>query len=227
MWFLYSRPGPILGVSSSTLSVKFKRKLGLLISGFVLTFGAVISLISNSSTGLGAIYAGRALPGFGIGGCSSLAPIYVSEIAPAAIRGKLVGTWEVSWQVGGIIGYWINFFLQNLPVGRKQWIIPFAVQLIPSGLFWGLCTLIPESPRFLVSKGNIDQARKNLAYLRGVEEDHPYSVYELKTIEKSITENFEATGKSFFDPLKALFSSKKMLYRLLLSTSLFMMQNGF
>ncbi|KAJ8144546.1 hypothetical protein OXX80_001811 [Metschnikowia pulcherrima] len=204
------------------------RKIGLLLSGFLLTFGAAISLISNSSRGLGAIYAGRVLTGLGIGGCSSLAPIYVSEIAPAAIRGKLVGCWEVSWQVGGIVGYWINYgVLQTLPISSQQWIIPFAVQLIPSGLFWGLCLLIPESPRFLVSKGKIDKARKNLAYLRGLSEDHPYSVFELENISKAIEENFEQTGRGFFDPLKALFFSKKMLYRLLLSTSMFMMQNGY
>ncbi|KAF8000998.1 hypothetical protein HF325_004787 [Metschnikowia pulcherrima] len=193
------------------------RKIGLLLSGFLLTFGAAISLISNSSRGLGAIYAGRVLTGLGIGGCLSLAPIYVSEIAPAAIRGKLVGCWEVSWQVGGIVGYWINYgVLQTLPISSQQWIIPFAVQLIPSGLFWGLCLLIPELPRFLVSKGKIDKARKNLAYLRGLSEDHPYSVFELENIRRG-----------FFDPLKALFFSKKMLYRLLLSTSMFMMQNGY
>ncbi|GEQ67454.1 hypothetical protein JCM33374_g1119 [Metschnikowia sp. JCM 33374] len=185
----------------------FGRKIGLLLSGFLLTFGAAISLISNSSRGLGGIYAGRVL---------------------TAIRGKLVGLWEVSWQVGGIIGYWINYgVLQTLPISSKQWIIPFAIQLVPSGLFWGLCLLIPESPRFLVSKGKIDKARKNLAYLRGLDEDHPYSIFEMENIGRAIDENFEKTGRGFFDPLKALFFSRTMLYRLLLSTSLFMMQNGF
>ena len=48
----------------------FGRKVGLIISGFLLTFGAAISLISNKDTGLGAIYAGRVLTGVGIGGCS-------------------------------------------------------------------------------------------------------------------------------------------------------------
>lgn len=206
----------------------FGRKIGLLISGFLLCFGAAISLISNKDRGLGAIYAGRVLTGLGIGGCSGLAPIYVSEISPAAIRGKLVGCWEVSWQVGGIVGYWINYgVLQNIPLSRKQWLIPFAVQLIPSGIFWALCFLIPESPRFLIAKGNIDKARANLASLRNLDEDHPYSIHEMENICKSIEDNFKQTGRGFFAPLKALFFSKKMLYRLLLSTSLFMMQNGF
>lgn len=204
------------------------RKFGLIVSGFLLTFGAAISLIANGDRGLGAIYAGRVLTGLGIGGCSGLAPIYVSEISPAAIRGKLVGCWEVSWQVGGIVGYWINYgVLQNIPNSTKQWLIPFALQLVPSGVFWALCFLLPESPRLLVSKGQIDKARKNLAYLRNLPEDHPYSLHEMENICKSIEDNFNETGRGFFAPIKALFTSKKLLYRLLLSTSLFMMQNGF
>lgn len=204
------------------------RKVGLIASGFLLTFGAAISLIANGDRGLGAIYAGRVLTGLGIGGCSGLAPIYVSEISPAAIRGKLVGCWEISWQVGGIVGYWINYgVLQNLPSDRKQWQIPFAIQLIPSGFFWALCFLLPESPRFLVTRGRIDDARKNLAYLRNLPEDHPYSLHEMENICRSTEENFAATGRGFFAPVKKLFTTKNLMYRLLLSTSLFMMQNGF
>lgn len=204
------------------------RKIGLILSGFLLTFGAAISLISNSDRGLGAIYAGRVLTGIGIGGCSGLAPIYVSEISPAAIRGKLVGCWEVSWQVGGIVGYWINYgVLQNIPQSRKQWMIPFAIQLVPSVIFWALCFILPESPRFLVSKGKIDAAKTNLSSLRLLPMDHPYLVQELDNINKSIQDSINATGRGFFAPIRALFCTKKLLYRLLLSTSLFMMQNGF
>lgn len=204
------------------------RKIGLIASGFLLTFGAAISLVSNSHTGLGAIYAGRVLTGLGIGGCSGLAPIYVSEISPAAIRGKLVGCWEVSWQVGGIVGYWINYgVLQNLPSNRTQWLIPFAIQLIPSGIFFALCFLLPESPRFLVTRGKIDLARKNLATIRGLSEDHPYSLHEMDNICKAIEENFASTGRGFFAPIKKLFTSKVLMKRLLMSTALFMMQNGF
>lgn len=204
------------------------RKIGLILSGFFLTFGAAISLISNEHRGLGAIYAGRVLTGFGIGGCSGLATIYVSEISPPTIRGKLIGCWEISWQVGGIVGYWINYGVSNhIPSGRKQWLIPFAIQLIPSAIFWALCFKIPESPRFLLAKGKFDKARKNLAYLRNLPEDHPYSVHEIELMSKSIEENFAETGRGLLGPLKALFLTKKLAYRLLLSVSLFMMQNGF
>ena len=82
----------------------------------LVSFGAGISLEAKHSTGLASIYAGRVITGLGVGGCSGMAPIYISECSPAKIRGKLVGMWEMSWQIGGIVGYWINYgVLQNLP----------------------------------------------------------------------------------------------------------------
>lgn len=204
------------------------RKIGLVISGLLLTIGAAISLIATGDRGLGAIYAGRVLTGVGIGGCSCLAPIYVSEISPALIRGKTVGIWEVCWQVGGIVGYFINYgVLQNIPSSRKQWLIPFAVQLIPSGLFLIGALLLPESPRFLIARGKVDKARKNLAYLRNLPEDHPYSIFEMNAINKDIQERYRRIGHGVLAPFKTILTSKRLLYRLLLSTSLFALQNGF
>lgn len=205
------------------------RKLGLILSAFLLAFGAGISLESKHSTGLGAIYAGRVITGLGVGGCSGLAPIYISECSPAKIRGKLVGAWEMSWQVGGIVGYWINYgVLQNMESSRKQWLIPFAIQLIPSGLFFIGCFLIPESPRFLVQKGKIEEARTSLSTLRALPLDHPYSIFEMDTIVKDIEDRkLKLPGDGFFAPIRKIILSKKLLIRLVLSTSLFLMQNGF
>lgn len=203
------------------------RKLVLIISGFFLTFGAAISLIANHDRGLGAIYAGRVITGLGIGGCSGISPIYVSEIAPAKVRGRLAGTWEVSWQIGGIVGYWINYgVLKHIPSIPKQWMIPFAIQLVPSGIFWIGTFLIPESPRFHVNRGKIDTARKNLAYIRNLSETHPYSIHEMDTIIKDVEERKKLTGEGFFGPIKKLFTSRILLKRLVLSTSLFPMQNS-
>lgn len=204
------------------------RKLGLILSAFLLVFGAGISLEAKHSTGLASIYAGRVITGLGVGGCSGMAPIYISECSPAKIRGKLVGMWEMSWQIGGIVGYWINYgVLQNLPPGRKQWLIPFAIQLIPSGVFFIGTIFIPESPRFLVYKGQIEKAKVNLSQLRSIPTDHPYSVYEMENIIKDVEDKkLKLANDGFFAPILKLFLSKKLLYRLLLSTSLFPMQNG-
>jgi hypothetical protein len=63
---------------------------------------------ANGHRGLGLIYGGRVIAGMGVGGASMISPIYISEVSPPAIRGRLVGFYEFSWQIGGLVGFWIN-----------------------------------------------------------------------------------------------------------------------
>lgn len=84
------------------------RKIALLISALVFILGAGLMLGANGDRGLGLIYAGRVLAGLGVGAGSNITPIYISELSPPAIRGRLVGVYELGWQVGGLVGFWIN-----------------------------------------------------------------------------------------------------------------------
>lgn len=84
------------------------RKIGLLIFTPIFLVGAAIMLGAAGRHGLGILYGGRVLAGVGIGGISNLTPIYISELSPPAIRGRLVGFYEVGWQIGGLVGFWIN-----------------------------------------------------------------------------------------------------------------------
>lgn len=87
------------------------RKKGLLVAATVFILGAGLMLGANGDRGLGLIYAGRVLAGLGVGAGSNITPIYISELAPPAIRGRLVGVYELGWQVGGLVGFWINVSL--------------------------------------------------------------------------------------------------------------------
>ncbi len=86
----------------------FGRRWGLMASALVFFLGAGLMLGANGDRGLGLIYGGRVLAGIGVGAGSNLCPIYISEMAPPAIRGRLVGVYELGWQLGGVVGFWIN-----------------------------------------------------------------------------------------------------------------------
>ena len=95
-----------------------------------------------------AIFVGRVIGGLGVGAASMLVPLYIAELAPPAIRGRLVGLYELSVQTGTCIGFWICYGVQNgMAASPAQWITPFAVQLIPGGLLFLGMLAVPESPR--------------------------------------------------------------------------------
>lgn len=91
------------------------RRLGMLVFGPIFLLGAGIMLAINNERGFALLYAGRVIAGLSIGAISNLIPIYISEISPPAIRGRLVGMWEVGWQSGGLVGFWINVCLFSTP----------------------------------------------------------------------------------------------------------------
>ncbi|KAH6665615.1 general substrate transporter [Halenospora varia] len=199
---------------------------GLAVFSAIFVLGSGLMLAANGARGLGPIYAGRVLAGIGVGGCSNLAPIYISEIAPPAIRGRLVAMFEMGWQVGGLVGFWINYGINiNMPHNPNGWLIPFAVQLIPSGLLLVGCLLVKESPRWLMTKGKRDQAIKNLCFIRNLPEDDLYIKEELYAIDENIERQMAAGGLGFWQPFKLLASSRSIQWRFFLGGSLFFWQN--
>jgi MFS family permease len=93
------------------------RTSGLAVFSAIFVLGAGLMLGANGERGLGLIYAGRVLAGIGVGGCSNLAPIYIAEISAPAIRGRLVCMFELGWQIGGLVGFWINVSIPDTRVG--------------------------------------------------------------------------------------------------------------
>ena len=102
--------GAFFGALSAYCSAFFLgRKKSLWVFSLVFTLGAGLMLGANGQRGLGLIYGGRVLAGLGVGGTSMIVPIYISEIAPPAVRGRLVGIYELGWQLGGLVGFWVNY----------------------------------------------------------------------------------------------------------------------
>ncbi|CAG8947141.1 unnamed protein product [Penicillium salamii] len=203
------------------------RRIGLLAAGLVFTLGAGLMLGANGDRGLGLLYGGRVLAGLGVGAGSNITPIYISELAPPAIRGRLVGVYELGWQIGGLVGFWINFGVdETLAPSHKQWLIPFAVQLIPSGLLLIGVIFIRESPRWLFGRGRREEAIKNLCWVRQLPENDIYMIEEIGAIDQALEEQRRSIGIGFWKPFQAAGTNKKVMWRLFLGSALFFWQNG-
>ncbi|KAF2841167.1 general substrate transporter [Patellaria atrata CBS 101060] len=131
---------------------KIGRKRALMIAVLIFLLGG--TLMTAASGHLEIIYAGRAIAGFGIGSVSLLVPVYIAEMSPPSIRGRLGGIFEILSQGGGMCGFWINYVVnRTIPTGtRTQWIVPLGLQLLPGvllliGILW-----CPESPRWYAKK---------------------------------------------------------------------------
>lgn len=195
---------------------------------FTLLFilGAGLMLGANGERGLGLVIGGRVLAGIGVGGASNMVPIYISELAPPAVRGRLVGIYELGWQIGGLVGFWINYGVNTtLPASHSQWLIPFAVQLIPAGLLLVGAVWLRESPRWLFAKGRREEGMANLCWIRNLERSDVYIVEEVGYIDEDLDRHRGGVGSGFWSPFAAL-RRKEVQWRFFLGSMLFLCQNG-
>jgi sugar porter (SP) family MFS transporter len=164
-------------LAAGALSDKFGRKR-LLIAAAVLF--AVTSLGNALAASFTVFIAWRMLGGVAIGLASSLSPMYIAEVAPAQIRGKLVSINQLTIVIGILLAQYINWFLvRNLPqgatdefirnswFGQSGWRWMFGLTAAPSLLFFLGMFLVPESPRWLAKNGKAGRARAVLTRIGG------------------------------------------------------------
>ncbi|KAI0975190.1 general substrate transporter [Xylaria arbuscula] len=202
------------------------RRKSLFIFSAVFILGAGLMLGATGERGLGLIYGGRVLAGVGVGACSMIVPIYISELSPPAIRGRLVGLYELGWQSGGLVGFWINYGVNlHVPPSHTQWLIPFAVQLIPGGLLFLGAIWIKESPRWLIANGKRDQGIANLVWIRKLPVDETYMIEEIGFIDEDVERYRREVGAGFWKPFASL-KIPRVQWRFFLGSALFFWQNG-
>lgn len=148
--------GALLGGIPAT---KWGRKKTLLWIGILYLVSALGSALAP---GVYIFMAFRLLGGFAIGASSVVAPMYISEIAPAKNRGKLVATFQFNIVFGILIAYLSNYLLEGVG-GNNSWRLMLGVVAIPALIYSILVVFVPESPRWLiVHKGDYNTARKIL-----------------------------------------------------------------
>lgn len=153
---------------------------------FMLRLTALFFLLSMLLTGLATNFwvfsVGRFLGGLAVGAASVVTPMYISEIAPPKLRGRLVATAQLSIVLGILVSFFSNYLIDNLGVGEMKWRWMFLFGVVPSVIFFVLLFFIQRSPRWLVKTGRIDEAVK--ALLR-VDKDVDSSVM-IKEIQNSL-----------------------------------------
>lgn len=169
--------GCIIGGSlGGRISQRFGRKNGLMIAAVLFLISAVGSAIPDKMNFLGGQVISsfifyRVIGGIGVGIASMLSPMYIAEIAPAHLRGKLVSWNQFAIIFGMLVVYIVN---RNIALGREDvwiaetgWRWMFASETIPAGLFFLLLFFVPESPRYLVLKNRETDALKTLSRISG------------------------------------------------------------
>lgn len=101
---------------------------------------------------------------------------------------------------------------------RRQWITPFAVQLIPAGVLFAGALWIKESPRWLLSKNKRERAIKNLCWIRNLPADDIYIVEEIAFLDAALEEQADVVGSGFWQPFKAVGRNRSIQWRFVLST---------
>lgn len=170
--------GCLIGaVTSGGLSHRLGRK-------WMLTFAALIFAVSSLGTGLAAHFtafvAWRMFGGFAIGLASGISPMYIAEISPARLRGRLVSLNQMAIVLGILLAQVVNWLIARaVPPGATAheillswngqwgWRWMFAVTAIPAAVFLVATLLVPESPRWLASKGRSSQAIRVLERIGG------------------------------------------------------------
>ncbi|KAF1846053.1 general substrate transporter [Cucurbitaria berberidis CBS 394.84] len=183
---IYSAGGLIGALFMYPILEVLGRRTTVIISDAIFIFGAILCTVPKNQLSL--VLAGRFFTGMGVGGIAAVSPIYIAEISPPAIRGRLTGFFESFYQTGAVIGFWINYgIVHNMDRSKSTaWRIPMAVQLIPAGLLALMIPLLKESPTWLLKRGREAEALKAYSFFRNLPEDHQYIAEEVQFVKNDI-----------------------------------------
>ena len=138
----------------------------------VMLLTAVLYVIAALGSGLAGSFAilvvFRLVGGLAIGMASTIAPIYISEVAPAGVRGRLGMLQQLAIVVGILLSFISNYLIAGHPaLGQEVWRYMLGAAVIPSTIFFLLLFLVPESPRWLVLKGKAAEGGRIFGKISG------------------------------------------------------------
>lgn len=191
--------GALVGAAfAGTLSDKFGRKPLLIVSG-------LLFVVTSIGTGMASNFlffvVNRLLGGVAIGIASNISPLYIAEVAPAHMRGRLVAINQLTIALGVMLAQMVNWLIaqptapgitmDQIPFDswnvQMAWRWMFRVTAIPAAVFFGAMFLVPESPRWLAKKGRSPRALRVLARIGGA----AYAERSVKEIEATLVNEID------------------------------------
>jgi sugar porter (SP) family MFS transporter len=135
----------------------------------------------------------RFIGGLGIGASSVLGPMYIAEIAPARLRGRLVGLFQFNIVFGILVAYLSNYLIGTMGFGDMEWRWKLGISALPAALFLVMLFFIAESPRWLAKRGRVQEAEDVLRA-----SGDPNYREDLNQIVTSVDEHAAAANEPFF-----------------------------
>ena len=150
----------------------YGRRNVMMVTAILFTIGALIQGFAHDHT---LFVIARLMGGMAVGAASVLSPAYISEVAPASVRGRLTTLQQIMIIIGLTIAFVVNYFLAQSAgestasywAGIEAWRWMYLMQAVPAMIFLVALIFIPESPRYLVSKGRDEKASQVLTSLYG------------------------------------------------------------
>ena len=187
--------GAIIGcLVAGGVAEKYGRRYGLLTAASIFAISSIGMATANNLTMF--IFA-RFIAGIGVGMASMLSPLYIAEVTPSHVRGRMVAINQLTIVIGILVTNLVNYSLRNS--GTEAWRWMFGLGVIPSTLFIIGVLWLPESPRWLLQAGKRDKAQKILSKIGGKN----YAEESLISMDKTITSNSKISYRSVFG--KAVF----------------------
>ncbi len=195
------------GAISGLLAAKYGRRISLIIAAVLFFISALGSgqpeflFFEQGKATMGLLYMFnfyRIIGGIGVGLASAISPMYISEIAPAHIRGRLISFNQFAIIFGMLVVYFVNWSIakgQTLDwINSTGWRYMFMSEAIPAGIFGLLLLLVPETPRYLAMQGQDEKALAILEKINGVEAAKNI-LQEIKSTVQKSSANLLSYGK--------------------------------
>lgn len=192
-------------ILAGPLSTKYGRKPILKITAGLYAISAIGSALAPDFTTL---VVARMIGGLGVGASLIIAPMYIAEISPPKLRGRMVSFNQLNIVIGISVAFFTNYLIlklgqsgsglaERLMMDVHQWRWMLGLELLPAIAFWGFLFLVPESPRWLIIRGREQEA---LSILKRVSSE-AQAQNDIKAVKESMNRDRNKSKA----PVKALF----------------------